>query len=149
MHIDKYLCDVKRPNFLPGPFSIRLKYELRQTIFEKKVNHTLHYVYATAVLCLLILCTIFVSKPQTAERLNILVFGDKTQSLDMLVLTDRNIDLSNFPTHVKTVSSDMNTALPFIEENKSYLIHKFKNHEDKVLFYISEVKQNRNPNNLF
>ena len=134
---------------MPGPFAVSLKFQLRQTIFEKKASHSVHYVYATAILCMMILCTIFVAKPQTAERLNILVFGDKTETLDILLFADRNIDLTNYPSHIKTVSSDMNTALPFIEENKSYLIHKFRNNEDKILFYISEVKQNRNPSNLF
>jgi hypothetical protein len=146
MHIDKYLCDVKKPTFLPGPFSVRLKYELKQAIFDKKPVSSFHLVYSSAIICLFILCTVFVLNPTTAQRLHTLVFPEnQTDTLDLLLMAERDIDLSNYPTTFRTVASELENTLPFLENNKSYLIHKFRNTEDKAFIYISEVKNSQKP----
>ncbi len=150
MHIDKYLCNIEKPDFLPGPFSVRLKYELKQQYFDRKNGFSLHYIYCTSVMSLLIICSLLVIKPHTAKNLNRLVFGNShDETLDMLLLSDRDIDLSNYPNSIRTVATDNNSTLPFIEEDKSYLIHKFKDHNNKTLIYISEVKKNLKPKTLY
>ena len=141
MLIDRYLCDIDTPYFQPGPFSVRLKYELKQSFFDKKSSKTLHLAYASAVLSLFVVCSLLVVRPHTAQRLNSLVFGEQTSTLDMLLLTESDIDVSNFPSHIRRVSHQMNSSLPFIEEDKSYLLHKFRNHDNKTLIFISEVKR--------
>jgi len=140
MHIDKYLCDVETPCSQPGPFSNRLKYELKQTFFDRRFSNIIHYIYSIAIFCLLFVCSVFIFNPHAAHKVNSIVFGEKDSTLDMILLTENDIDISNFPANIRTVSNQMNSALPFIEEDKSYLVHKFKNHENKTLIYISEVR---------
>ncbi|MDD4155924.1 MAG: hypothetical protein PHY08_05060 [Candidatus Cloacimonetes bacterium] len=150
MHIDKYLCNVEKPEFLPGPFSVRLKYELKQKYFDKKNGLSLHYIYGTTLASLLVICAFLVAKPHTAQSINNFVFGDtKEETLDMLLLSEHDIDLSNYPNSIRTVSSENNSTLPFIEEDKSYLIHKFKDQNNKTLIYISEVKKSLQPKTLY
>lgn len=150
MHIDKYLCNIEKPDFLPGPFSVRLKYELKQEFFDKKSKLSMHFMYCTGLISLFVICTLFVLRPNTAENLHKIVFGDRnSETLDMLLLSDNDIDLSNFPNNIRTVSSDHNSSLPFIEEDKSYLVHKFRDHNNKTLIYISEVKKNIPPKTLY
>ena len=146
MHIDKYLCDYETPDFQPGPFSGRLKYELRQSFFTKRNLSSLHIAYTSALLCLLLLCSVFVLNPQVAQSLNYYVFGNlNDDSQDVLLLPERDIDLSQYPSNIRTVSTTSNQSLPFIEEDKSYIIHKFRNCDNKTLYYISEIKESPRP----
>ena len=140
MHIDKYLCDLEAPFHKPGPFSARLKYELKQAFFDRRTGNAVHYAYSSAIFSLLIVCTLLVFKPYTAQRINSFVFGGQDNTLDMLLLTENDIDISNFPSNVRAVSHDLNSAFPFLEEDKPYLLHKFRNHENQMLIYISEVR---------
>ena len=149
MHIDKYLCDVEQPDFLPGPFSVRLKYEIKQKFFDKRNVNYFHLAYSGTIFGLLLICSFLVLKPDTASTINKIVFGNQTETLDMLLLSDKDIDLSNYSSNIRTVSSDINSTLPFIEEDKSYLIHKFRDHQNKTLIYISEVKKNHQPKTLY
>jgi len=149
MHIDKYLCDIDTPCFQPGPFSVRLKYELKQSFFDKATSKVLHLVYSLAVFGFFIVCTVFVLQPHTAHRVNAFVFGDQSATLDMLLLTENDIDVSNFTSHMRRVTNQMNSSLPFIEEDKSYLLHKFRNHDNRTLIFISEVKRSQPVRTLY
>jgi len=140
MHIDKYLCDLEAPFYQPGPFSVRLKYELKQAFFDRRSGSIIHFAYSTAIFSLLIVCTLLVFRPYTAHQINSFVFGGQETTLDMLLLTENDIDISNFPSNVRAVSQELNSALPFLEEDKPYLVHKFRNHENQMLIYISEVR---------
>ena len=142
MPIDKFLYEVKAPSFHPGPFAIRLKYELKQLVFEKKAGRLFHFAYSTAIFSLLVLCLVFIMKPQTAHNINNLVFRDNDAALDMLLLAEKDIDISDFSSNIRTISTDT-SSLHFIEEDKSYLIHKFRNQENKTLIYVSEVKSSQ------
>ena len=142
MPIDKYLCNVALPDFPPGPFAVRLKYEIKKLYFEKSVGKILHFAYSTAIFGLLVLCMIFILKPQTAHNVNSFVFKDNDATLDMLLLAERDIDISSFTSNERFLTAESST-LPFIEEDKSYLIHKFRNHENQTLIYISELKSSQ------
>jgi len=143
MHIDKFLCDIEAPFHQPGPFSARLKYDLKRNFFDRRQGKAIHYAYSSAIFSLLIVCTLLVFRPYTAQKVNSFVFGNgdtNTTTLDMLLLTENDIDISNFPANIRPVTHQLNSALPFIEEDKSYLLQKFRNHENKMLIYISEVR---------
>jgi hypothetical protein len=145
MHIDKYLCDVNLPEFQPGPFAVRLKYELKQSFFDKrKTAWMFHFVYSTAILGLLAICIFLVVNPHVANNMNTIVFGEQEtteSSLEMLLLAERDIDVSNFPSGIRTVSSNTYSPLPFIEENTVYVIYKFTNEYNQTLFYINQIRQ--------
>jgi hypothetical protein len=139
MPIDKFLCDVDLPQFHPGPFSVRLKYELKQLYFEKKVRNVFHFVYSSVILSLIVVCSLFIFKPQVPYNINSFVFNGEDTTLEQLLFAERGADGSNFLDNIRTLSSDLG-HLPFIEEDRSYLIQRFRNNENQSLFYISEVK---------
>ena len=149
MPIDNYLCEIDNPHFVPGPYSLRLKYELKKYYYERKPTPVAHFIYRVTILSLLVVCGLFVLKPYTATKLNALVFGEKQDLLDMFLLAEKDIDISNFPPNVRTFSTDSDITLPFIEVDKPYLIHKFVNHDNKTLFYISEVKSTKSTKILY
>jgi hypothetical protein len=122
---------------------------MRQVLFQKVSNRSLHIVYCSAIFCLLTLCSILIISPQSAHRANSFVFKDHTDPLDMLLLAERDIDLSNYPSHIRTVSSEMHSTLPFIEEDKSYIIHRVRNRDDRAVFYISEIRKTQQFSKLY
>ena len=140
MPIDKYLCSLKLPEFQPGPFTVRLKYELKRIYFDQKLSKSFHYAYSSTIFSLFVICLLFIFRPQVAQKINNFVLGGNDNTLDMLLLAERDIDISNFPSTIRTVSADITSSLPFIEEDKSYLIHKFRNHDNKTFIYFSEIK---------
>jgi hypothetical protein len=83
--------------------------------------------------------------------MNTLVFGNQhDETLDMLLLAEKDIDITNVPSYIRTVSaSSPQSSLPFIEEDKSYLLHKFRNQSNQMMIYISEVKQTQQPKVLY
>ena len=150
MPIDKYLCNVNLPEFQPGPFSVRLKYELKQNLFDKRRSlGFFHFAYSGAIFGLLLLCIMFVVNPQTANKLNTIVFGEQEDhTLDMLMLAERNMELStisNYSHQIRTVSSNSCSPLPFIQENRMYVIYKFTNPDNQTLVYFNEIR----PRDLF
>jgi len=148
MHIDKYLCDIKQPIFPPGPFYVKLKYDLKQAIFDKKPHSYAHLVYCTAIVCLIIICTLLIYKPDTARNLNTLVFGNDTDTLEMLLLASETTN-TPFPSQFRSVSSDATYYLPFIEEDKPYLIQRVKDSDDKSFYYVREVKQTQHQSKIY
>ena len=140
MPIDKFLYSLKTPDFPPGPFSVRLKYELKQLYFDRKIGKILHLTYSAAILCLVVLCITLVTNPHIASNINNFVFNGNNSTLDKLLLAERDIDISNFSASVRNVSHEINSSLTFLEDDKSYLIHKFKDNDNNTLIYISEVK---------
>jgi len=142
MPIDKYLFDIKKPDFTPGPFAIRLKYEMKQVLFCDKHKNYANICYGATIISLSFICLLFVLKPSAAQSLNNLVFGyGPHDTIDMLFSEEGDIDLSYYNTSFRNVQSGLNGTLPFIEEDKSYLVQKFKNNDNKTLIYFSEVKQ--------
>ena len=140
MPIDKFLYNVDLPNFHPGPFNVRLKYELKQIFFDRKLGKYFHLVYSSAIFSLLIVCLILVVKPHTASNINNFVFGGKDSTLDKLLLAERDIDFATLSSTLRNVSAEVNSALPFLEDDKSYLLHKIRDHENKTVIYVSELK---------
>ena len=143
--LDKLLYGVSTPTFLPGPFANRLKWTMKQEFFEKKTGYSMHLVYSTAIVCLCVLCGTLIWNPQTAQRLNTFVNGNSENTTESLLLAEREIDLAGYPASIKTVSTEVNSTFPFIEEDKQYIVSKFRNHENKELIYISEVKRPEQP----
>jgi hypothetical protein len=136
MHIDKFLYDVKTPKFQPGPFSVRLKYELKKVMFDKKSNKQLHLIYITSICCLAFICLMLVISPNSAQNINNIVFKNKTNNFDMILNAENNINLSNIPANMNSLEA----TLPF-EENKSYLVHKYINKDGQPLIYVNEIKR--------
>ena len=149
MPIDKYLYNVNAPDFPPGPFAVRLKFELKQLFFDKKIGSFFHYAYSTAILGLVAICLLLIMKPHAANNINHFVFRGKDSTLDKLLVAERDIDMSSFTSSIRNVSAEMNQSLQFLEDDKSYLIHKFKDHENKTLIYVSEVKQSQQQRILY
>ncbi|MCL1827175.1 MAG: hypothetical protein FWG20_03940 [Candidatus Cloacimonetes bacterium] len=142
MPIDKYLSDIETPDFTPGPFALRLKYEMKQVIFYERNKPIYHIVYTAAIISLTCICFLLVLKPTTAQSLNQIVFKHEIlEDLDLIYAEESDVDLSKYATKVNAVTNDTNVSFPFIEEDKSYLVHKFRNHENKMLIYFSEVRK--------
>ncbi len=148
--LSKYLCSVNKPDFQTGPFSVRLKYELRNKFFEQKQSRLMPVISLSLVSVLTLMVGMLIIKPQTALKLNQLAFNHKDNMDYLLFNSDENVDFSNIADHIKPVSSDLqNSPLSMIEEDKSYILHKMKDDSNRTIFYISEVKKKVQPRILY
>ncbi|HOQ80448.1 MAG TPA: hypothetical protein PL063_01770 [Candidatus Cloacimonadota bacterium] len=148
--LSKYLCSVNKPEFQPGPFSVRLKYELKNKFLEQKQSRLLPTISVSLVSVLTVMLSLLIIKPQTAYRLNRLVF-DNNKDIDYLLFNSQEeTDYSNLSSQIRPVATNMqNSPLSMIEEDKSYILHKLRDSSNRTIFYISEVKQKVQPKILY
>ncbi len=148
--LSKYLCSVNKPDFQTGPFSVRLKYDLRNKFFEQKERKLMPIISFSLAGIMTLMLGMLIIKPQTAYRLNQLAFNHKSNMDYLLFNSDENTDFSNISDHIKPVSGNLNDSpLSMIEEDKSYILHKLKDDANRTIFYISEVKKKVQPRILY
>ncbi|MCB5250949.1 MAG: hypothetical protein RBS16_03310 [Candidatus Cloacimonadales bacterium] len=148
--LSKYLCSINKPEFQPGPFSVRLKYEMRNKLFENKQSKLMPVISISLVSVLTIMLTMLILKPNTAYKINSFVFDNK-KDIDYLLFNSQDGgDFSGISDHIKPVSANIQgSPLSMIEEDKSYILHKLRDSSNRTIFYISEVKQKVQPRILY
>lgn len=150
-HLNKYLCRINKPDFQTGPFSVRLKYELKNKFFDQKKSHLFPIISVSVMSVMTLMLGMLIIKPQTAYRINQLAFNHKDNIDFLLFNPDDNNDFSNISENIKPVSSNnlQDSPLSMIEEDKSYILHKLKDDADRTIIYISEVKKKVQPKILY
>lgn len=146
--LNKYLCSIDKPDFQPGPFSVRLKYELKNQFFNQKKSYLFPVLNYSFMSLLLLIIGLLVVRPQTALKINQLAFN-KQDNLDFLLLNPDAESLNNnYNDNLQTVSAT-NSPFSMIEEDKSYIVHKLKDETNRTVIYISEVKKKVEPRVLY
>jgi hypothetical protein len=81
MSIKKYLARIDLPDPQPGPFAVRLKYELRKELFERRPTWGWYPAFSTGLAgSLMILLSLFVVRPHWASALHASLFGQEAVS---------------------------------------------------------------------
>jgi hypothetical protein len=76
MSIKKYLARIEVPDPQPGPFAVRLKYELRRELFEHKKSWGWYPAFSTSLAGgLLAILSILVIEPHWATMVHASLFG--------------------------------------------------------------------------
>lgn len=148
--LNKFLCRINKPDFQTGPFSVRLKYELKNQFFDQKHSQLFPIISVSVMTLMTVMIGMLIFKPQTAYRLNQLAFNHKDNIDYLLFNSDDNNDFSNLSDQIKPVSSNFqDSPLSMIEEDKSYILHKLTDDTNRTIIYISEVKKKVQPRILY
>ncbi len=158
MSIKKYLENVHVPDTPPGPFSVRLKYELKKEFFERK--RSWYPAFATAFASVMFLLIMgFVARPDIAHNLHYVLVGEEEQPIEVALedlqeteldtpepfLTDEDIYLANQRIGNVSVVGDSTqgevAGFPHLDEGKSYIIRRGTDEKKGNVYYISEVKK--------
>jgi hypothetical protein len=157
MSIDKYLNRIETPEYDPQPFQTRLKYQLKDQFFAQKRSSWGWYpTLATALsIIMTILTTLMVSNPQVAQQIHY-AFSKDQYSQDQLDLLLNNTVASDNRSNLQmqTVSTGKDyyqqvNDLSHLDESKSYIVKRIRDHRNRNVFYISEVKKKKTPKILY
>ncbi len=121
----------------PGPFSVKLKYDLKNKLFK---SNRLQMFFIPAIASFLILISfvsLLIIKPEIAAQINYAFTGDKPfpEFLEQkpIIYTEGNIRANE----VNSIDDLKN-----LSEDKTYIIRKERK-KGRNIFYINE--QNKNP----
>lgn len=145
MRVSKYLSEIKAPEYLPGPFGVRLKYELKQEFLDRKRNFWVPVLSSSLAFGFAFMSFLIV-KPETAIKLHQMAFNDNRQ-MDYLLMHNQNENLEDYNSKLKPVSTE--SPFSMMEDDKSYIIHKIKDNDNRTIIYVSEVKKSVQPKVLY
>ncbi len=148
IRINRLLYNMKAPNYDPGPFKTRLKYELMNQLYHQRKNWFLP-IFATSMLTVFaIMTTIMIIKPETAFKAHQFAFNND-KKLDYLLMNNQNTNMDDYQSQLRPVVNNNNSAFSMMEDDKSYIIHKLKDDSDRTIILISEVKKKVQPKILY
>ncbi len=158
MSIKKYLENVHVPDTPPGPYSVRLKYELKKEFFERK--HSWYPAFATAAATIMFALVMgFVARPDLAHNLHYVFVGEQETPVELALeesmnepietpepfLTEEDIYLANQRVGNEAVVTDSIqgdvAGFPHLVEGKSYIIRRDTDEKQGNVYYINEVKK--------
>jgi len=157
MSIEKYLENIKLSDKHPGPFSVRLKYQLQKEFFEKRSRFgVLSLVTSAAAFVFFIMSTVFVVNPTVAQSIHY-VFNknaDETNRLENIVFVDEGEFLgqkSRYGNQPNTIQGEFFKVsdLSNLDKNKSYIIKKVQGRSESNVFYVSEIKGQSKPKIIY
>ncbi len=140
MSIKKYLENINTPEVHPGPFSVRLKYELEKEYFHRKRSFGWYPAFATAALVVMVFAfAVFIFKPDLADKAHYAFWRAEGKQYQLFAensgiaqsAPNSIVDQSNF-VPVNNLSN--------LDESKSYVIKKVRDRNNRSIFYVSEYK---------
>lgn len=139
MSMKKYLESIHCPQYQPGPYGVRLKYELQKEFFGKKQKLSVFPVFSYfAALFFFTLFILMALKPEFAQRVQ-LVFNP-APDFD-LQMQGVNIEPRRSKVLVSggmVIGSD---DLSNLDSQKSYIIRRVNASDNGEMFYVNEVEQ--------
>lgn len=149
MSIEKYLENIEKPDTNPGPFAVRLKYEMKKELFERNRGWSFYPIASTVAASILLVCVgLLIMKPNIADNVHYALSG-KNEGLKNIVFVDEgeylgqksdsNSDYANVGEFYQV--SDLSK----LDKSKSYMIKKIRGRRNDVIFYVSEMKPTKKP----
>jgi len=155
MSIEKYLESIKIPEKHPGPFAVRLKYQLQKEFFESRRRSYFFPAFATtAAMLFLLLASMFIIKPELAENVHYAIWKDQDQKLENILFVDEG-EFIGQKSKTGTVPNTFDgefyqvSDLSKLDKNKSYIIKKVQAKKQDNVFYVSEIKGNNKPKVIY
>lgn len=151
MSLSKFLSEIKKPDTLPGPFAIRLRYELRNEFMTIKKTSVSTIVSTSFLFVCVAVIGLFILKPQVAQSAHNFISGQEKKN-DFMVLSNEGTYLGESPSSMKAVSQNQTvdtTGISLLEEDKTYVIRKIKDNNNRSIYYISEIKQSVAPHIIY
>ncbi len=149
MSMKKYLRSVEIPDLHPGPFAVRLKYELKNDFLRKKHFSLVPVFSAGAWVVVLLVTGLFIMKPDIPSKLHYAIW--KTQPLPAQTQAKnyyQPVSVSNTGI-IDRENEDSLTGFGQLEEDKTYLVRKIKDANNKFIFYVSEIKTDKTPKVIY
>ncbi len=157
MSVEKYLENVKVPQVKPGPFSVRLKYNLKNYCYEQRRKRDFFLTITSKLaFVLFIFVAVMIYKPELAANLHDNLLS-KTGIIDNMdeeqMLAEKRqaeIELPNrgrylgMMHNVSTSGSSDNNPYRFMElsdlaEEKPYMIRKVRDRNNRYIYIINEL----------
>ncbi|MCD4829301.1 MAG: hypothetical protein K8R90_07760 [Candidatus Cloacimonetes bacterium] len=145
----KYLESIKAPEAPPGPFSVRLKYELKKEFFDRGRSWFPMASAVAAAIMLVLLITVIV-QPDLADQVH---FAFAPQQIEQSVATETgnrqflsDEEYSQTVARLQTMSNDSRSPaihvrdLQDLDPDKSYLIRRTTDDSDRNIYFVSEVR---------
>ncbi len=150
MSIEKYLENIKISDTNPGPYAIRLKYELKKKIFEKNSSSFFLVLSNGFALIMLVLIISFIVKPDLADKIHYAFNSNSTAELDDILAQNQGQWLGERSSISKNNSAffpvnDLST----LDAKKSYIIKRVQDSKNRSIFYVSEVKDRKVPKRIY
>ncbi|MBW6516332.1 MAG: hypothetical protein K0B81_06940 [Candidatus Cloacimonetes bacterium] len=163
MSVEKYLENIETPEIDPGPFSVRLKYNLKNYLYERRrKRETFLKLTSNVGIFLFIMTSIMIYKPDLAASLHdnllcktgIISTGQIDEEQLMAERRQAEIDLPEEGTYLGWryyTSSSMNSSSPYqimelsdLPEETPYVIRKVRDRNNRYVYIVSEMEANQN-----
>ena len=163
MSVEKYLENIEIPDVNPGPFSVRLKYNLKNCFYERRRKRELYLKATSNVgIFLFLLLSFMIYKPDLAASLhdNILcktgIITNNEIEEEQLLAEKRQaeIELPHEGTYLgmryyASTASAGNSPYQVMElsdlpEETPYIIRKVRDGNNRYMYIVSEIKENQN-----
>jgi hypothetical protein len=161
MSVEKYLENVKFTEVNPGPFSVRLKYNLKNYCYEQRRKRDIFLRTSSKLaLVMLVLASAMIYKPDLAANLheNLLcktgILSNDLAEEEQLIAERRQaeIDLPDEGRYLgmwHAVSTGGNAGnLPYgimglseLTEEKPYIIRKVRDRNNRYIYIVNEVEE--------
>lgn len=165
MSVEKYLKNIKEPEIKPGPFSVRLKYNLKNYLYEKRRKREIYLTVTSRMgIVLLIAVSFMVYNPQLASSLheNLLartgiINQSQEEERQQLIVERRQSEIElpedgryfGMRHNVSTGSSSDSNPFQIMElsdlpEDIPFIIRKVRDNNNRVIYIINEIDDIRN-----
>lgn len=151
MSMRKYLESIQTPDVPPGPFSVRLKYELKKEFFEHRRRSWFPALSTAAAMLMLALLVTVVVQPDLADSVHYaftpqedttaIASADETSGQ---FLSDE--DYRQTVERLQAMASESRSPavqvgdLQDLDPDKSYLIRRTTDGSDRNIYFVSEIK---------
>ena len=151
MSMKKYLESIKVPEAPPGPFSVRLKYELKKEFFDRR-RSWFPAMSAVAAAMMLVLLVGMVVQPDLADRVHYVFAPQQAQQAVAEAGQTSGQNFLSDADYRQTVArlEDMNSEgrspavhvadLQDLDPDKSYMIRRTTDGDDRNIYFVSEIK---------
>ena len=143
MSIEKYLSHIKLKEVPPGPFSVRLKYELTRSLFEKQRNIGFYPVFATAMAAVMLFMSLaFVFNPDLADKAHYAFSRNEDKPSELFTNSQSEVRSSSIvgQGQVYQVSD-----LSMLDDTKSYIVRPAKDSRNGKMYFVSEIDNRNKP----
>lgn len=150
MSMKKYLEAVRIPDTPPGPFAVRLKYQLKQEYFDRKRSPGWYPVFSSLMaLVFLALLVTFVVKPDIAHRAHEVVWDSSQQ--DRPAMDPYAGFIADKTDEETAIADEMTVEASETIDNGSGMIHinQIKNLDREKSYIIRRVSDTRNGNFVY